>query len=114
MRPSFFNSTSKVVQSVIDNLYHNSIFQLFLSYAFYASIVPAFIVATLFRKWNLKKLKYYWLSAIPLILSIILGCWLGPVSIALEGKRYLYPVIYTIPIMVTLCLSMYQKKYIKR
>jgi len=45
---------------------------------------------------------------IPLILSIVLGCWLSPVSIALEGKRYLYPVIYTIPFMIGICFSMYQ------
>lgn len=113
IRPKIFNSTSNVVQSVNDNLYHNSILQLFLSYAFYASIIPAFIIATLFRNWHSKTLKYYWLSAIPLILSIILGCWLAPLSISFEGRRYLYPVIYTLPIMVILCLSMYQNKYEK-
>lgn len=113
-RPHPFNITSKIVQSVFDNLYHNSLFQIFLSYALYASILPAFIIATLFRKWNLEKLKYYWLSSIPLILSIILGCWLAPVSLELEGKRYLYPVIYTLPVMIILCLSMYQVKYAKK
>lgn len=113
IRPKIFNSTSNVVQSVNDNLYHNSILQLFLSYAFYASIIPAFIIATLFRNWHSETLKYYWLSAIPLILSIILGCWLAPLSISFEGRRYLYPVIYTLPIMVILCLSMYQNKYEK-
>lgn len=111
VRPKMFNSTSNVVQSVNDNLYHNSILQLFLSYAFYASIIPAFIIATLLRKWHSKDLKYYWLSAIPLILSIALGCWLAPLSISFEGRRYLYPVIYTLPVMVVLCLSMYQNKY---
>lgn len=111
VRPKIFNITSGIVQSVNDNLYHNPIFQIFLSYAFYASLIPAFVIATFCRKWHLKKLKYYWLSMIPLILSIILGCWLAPVSIALEGKRYLYPVIYTLPIMLSLCLSMYQNKY---
>lgn len=109
-----FDVTSKIVQSVADNLYRNSLFQIFLSYALYASILPAFVLATLFRKWNLEKLKYYWLSAIPLILSIILGCWLAPVSIDLEGKRYLYPVIYTLPIMIMLCLSMYQARCSKK
>ena len=113
IRPKLFNAASNVVQSVSDNLYRNSIFQIFLSYAFYASIMPAFIVATLLRKWYSKNLKYYWLSAIPFVLSIILGCWLAPLSISFEGRRYLYPVVYTLPIMLMLCLSMYQKKYRK-
>lgn len=108
IRPKFFNSSSKIVQEVFDNLYYNSIFQIFLSYAFYAALMPGFIVATICRKWDVRKLKYYWIMVIPLILSIVLGCWLSPVSIALEGKRYLYPVIYTIPFMIGICFSMYQ------
>lgn len=111
IRPKFFELSSRTVQRFFDNLYYNSIFQLFLSYAFYAALVPAFIIGTICRKWNTKKLKYYWITIIPLILSIVLGCWLSPVSLALEGKRYLYPVVYTLPIMIGLCFSMYQTKF---
>ena len=110
-RKGFFKKSSAIVENVFDNLYNNPLFMLLLSYAFYATLLPAFIIATLWRKWEKEQIKYYWITTIPLILSILLGCWLAPVSIQFEGRRYLYPVIYTLPIMLALCKSVYQIKY---
>ena len=110
-RPPLIDRSSRAMQRLFDGLYNNSITQLIFTFALYASILPLFIVATFLRRWNLKKAKYYWISIVPLVLSIILGCWLAPVSISFEGRRYLYPVIYTIPVMISLCLSLYQQKY---
>ncbi len=111
IRHGYFRRSSQVVITTFDNLYKIPILQLLLSYGLYAAILPMFIVATFLRKWGLKEVKVYWLSIIPLCLSIVLGCWLAPVSILFEGRRYLYPIVYTLPLMISLCLSVYQIKY---
>lgn len=103
-RSGYFKYSSKTIQQIFDDLYNNPIFKIFLSYAFYAAILPVVIVPILFRKKN----KYYWIAAIPMIVSIFLGCWLAPVSILFEGRRYLYPIIYTSPIMLAFCVSSYK------
>lgn len=110
-RRGFFAKSSQAMRTVFDNLYKNSILQPLFSYCLYATILPLFILATFLRRWRLAETKFYWISIIPLCLSIILGCWLAPTSISFEGRRYLYPVVYTIPLMIGLCLSMYQIKY---
>lgn len=114
VRQGEFRKSSQAVQTVFDNLYKSPILQLLLSYGLYASVLPLFITATFLRKWGLEEVKFYWLSVIPLGLSILLGCWLAPVSTLFEGRRYLYPVVYTIPLMLSLCLSIYQIKYGRR
>jgi len=35
--------------------------------------------------------------------SLALGCWLAPVSIHFEGRRYLYPITYTALLMLAWC-----------
>ncbi|MFT9410548.1 DUF6020 family protein [Liquorilactobacillus hordei] len=109
-RRGFFKYSSDTTQQFFNDLYSNPLFTIFLSYAFYATLIPVFVISTLCKKWYSTELKYYWLAMVPLILSLVLGCWLSPVSIVFEGRRYLYPVVYTLPIMVALCVSMYQKK----
>lgn len=57
---------------------------------------------------SLKKKKYSeflnWIVFVPLILSIVIGNWLAPVSVHLEGMRYLHPIIYSLPITLMWCI----------
>ena len=95
-------------QQFYDDLYSLPVAKQLLSYGFLASLVPAFIVCTLVNETHRRRLAakkadrsfeatdHVWLAAVPMILSIILGCWLAPLSIHFEGRRYLYPVVYTL------------------
>lgn len=101
------DSTANAYQEMYHNLYNTPVIRIFLSYGFYASLLPAFAVCTVFRKWEIKEIKY-WLAIVPNLFALMLGCWLAPVSYQLEGKRYLYPVVYTIPIIIVWCLYIYK------
>ena len=92
---------------MFDKLYENPFTRLFFTYGSYASLLPAFIVCTGFRKW--KSGKRYWTAMVPMLLSLALGCWLAPASVHLEGKRYLYPITYTIPLLFMWCVYMYRE-----
>lgn len=108
-RPDISEYTTNSYQNIIDELYQIPFIKLFFTYGLYASIIPGFIFATVFRKFRNKDIKY-WIATVPMFLSIALGCWLAPVSIAAEGKRYLYPVIYTIPLMLAWCIYIYKRE----
>ena len=103
----FSEKIADAYQELYHNLYEIPVLQIILSYAFYASLIPAFVFCTVFRRWKIQKNKY-WLAVLPSIFSIILGCWLAPVSIQLEGKRYLYPVVYTAPLLLMWCVYIYK------
>ena len=66
--------------------------------------MPTFIFITLLKyRKNENKIKGIIVSA-PLILSVILGLWLAPVSASYnESMRYVYPIIYTVPLTVLWC-----------
>lgn len=89
-------------------LYSNPIIGILLTYGLYAALIPAFALGTVFRRWKNRKVTY-WLAIVPVLLSIILGCWLAPVSIHFEGRRYLYPVVYTAPIVIAWCIYVYKE-----
>lgn len=108
-RPAISEYTTNSYQNIIDELYQIPLIKLFFTYGLYASIIPGFIFATVFRKFRNRDIKY-WIATVPMFLSIALGCWLAPVSIAAEGKRYLYPVIYTIPLMLAWCIYIYKRE----
>ncbi len=99
--------TADAYQEMYHNLYNIPFIRIFLSIGFYASIMPAFAVCTVFRKWKNHDIKY-WMGICPVMFSLFLGCWLAPVSYQLEGKRYLYPVVYALPLMIMWCLYIYQ------
>lgn len=99
--------TADAYQEMFHNLYNSPFIQIFLSYGFYASLLPAFAVCTVFRKWKNKGTKY-WMAICPTVFALFLGCWLAPVSSHLEGRRYLYPVLYTVPLMIMWCLYVYK------
>ncbi len=108
-RPDLCKYTADAYQAIIDELYQIPIIKLIFTYGLYASIIPGFVFVTVFRLFRKKDIKY-WIATVPLFLSIALGCWLAPVSIAAEGKRYLYPVIYTIPLMLAWCIYIYKRE----
>ena len=94
--------TAASYKMMFDKLYENPFTKLFFTYGFYASILPAFFASTVLRKGNGR--KRYWLAFIPFFLSLVLGCWMAPASVHLEGMRYLYPITYTIPLMFMWCV----------
>lgn len=93
---------SKRYQEFYDGLYNNRLTGLIVSYSLYAALLPLIICIVLWNKYDNK----WWLITVPMILSIAIGCWLAPVSIFLEGRRYLYPVIYTLPILLAISSSL--------
>lgn len=93
---------SKRYQEFYDGLYNNRLTGLIVSYSLYAALLPLIICVVLWNKYDNK----WWLITVPMILSIAIGCWLAPVSIFLEGRRYLYPVIYTLPILLAISSSL--------
>lgn len=110
VRNDFSKWTATSYESAYDMIYHTPFFMMFLSIGLYAAIIPLFMLATVCRRHKGQRIKY-WLVAIPVALNIILGCWLSPCSpIHLEGARYLYPIIYTTPLIVAWCLYFYKNK----
>ena len=105
IRNDISNKSYTVYNNIYDFIYKIPLFRIFLSYGFYATFLPMFIILTLLknRKYNLL------LCCIPLILSIIIGLYLAPVSINLEGLRYLYPVTYSLPILLMLVSYSYKE-----
>ena len=100
--------TARGYEEAYGNLYDVPFLKIFFSYGLYASLIPAFVVATVCRKWKIKKC-HYWLGAVPMIFSLGLGCWLAPVSWQIEGRRYLYPITYTIPLVLMWCVYIYKQ-----
>ena len=108
-RGDFFEKTSVEYEKMFDNLYENPFAKILLSYGLYASLIPAFVVGTVCRRRKRKDIKY-WIGIVPMILSIVLGCWLSPVSTyGIEGMRYLYPIVYTTPMMIVWCMYIYRR-----
>ncbi len=95
--------TYTLYNKTYDFIYNLPIIKIFLSYGFYATFMPLFIILTLLKNKKYKLLP----SCIPLMISIIIGCYLAPVSISLEGLRYLYPITYTLPILLMLVAYSY-------
>lgn len=110
IRNNHSNKTYKIYNNIYDFVYEIPLLKLFLSYGFYATFLPAFIILTLIknRKFN------FLFCCVPLVSTIVIGCYLAPVSINPEGLRYLYPITYTIPILLIVILnSCKEKDYIK-
>ena len=90
-------------QEAYSDLYRFPISSFFLSYGFFAVMIPAFAFSVLIRK-NGKGKNRFWAAMIPLLFALILGCFLAPVSISMEGRRYLYPLVYTEPLILAFCI----------
>ena len=104
----FSETTARGYEEMAHNLHSFPIIQIPLSYGFYSALLPAFAVCTTLRRWK-KKDANYWLAVLPIVFCVILGGWLAPVSIHFEGKRYLYPIIYTAPLLAAWCMYVYKE-----
>ena len=107
VRPEGIRQAADLYQKLLDRLYKIPILGLLFTYGLYAALLPAFIICTLLIGCgkNLRKRKgiHAWVAAMPMFFSIALGCWLAPVSIHFEGRRYLFPVTYTIIVLLAFC-----------
>ena len=104
----FSEPTARGYEEMVHNLYGLPVIQILLTYGFYSALIPAFAACTTLRRWKKKDTKY-WLAVLPIAFCIILGGWLAPVSIHFEGKRYLYPIIYTAPLLAAWCMYVYKE-----
>ena len=107
-RSSFFSSTASLFDKTYLFIYSIPLIGILFTFAFSATIVPFFLLGTFIKKRKTSTKKYL-LVCVPLFLSIILGCYLAPVSVHLEGMRYLYPVTYITPLILMLIISLYKK-----
>lgn len=72
-----------------------------LTYTFYSSFFPLTVLLAACRK----KEKHLAVAFFSLFLSLFLGCLLSPVSVHLEGLRYLFPVTYSAPFILWFTMS---------
>lgn len=108
-RNPFSKWTATTYEKAYHMIYSNPFFTLLLSYGLYASLIPAFMIGTVFRKSKDNDIGY-WIASVPVVLTIVLGCWLAPVSVYSEGLRYLYPALYTCPLMIAWCFFFYKNE----
>ena len=83
----------------LDNLYETPGIRILVTYGLFASLLPAFLVGSLMRTKRLLRGKYY-IAMAPLLVNLLTGCYLAPVSTGLETMRYLYPVTFTLPLCI--------------
>ncbi len=99
IRPEPIKTWASVYQRLLDKLYEIPVVGLLFTYGLYAVLIPAFVIATLLRS----RKKGMWVGALPMFFSLALGCWLAPVSIHFEGRRYLYPITYSALLLIAWC-----------
>ena len=109
-RHGIFAKTAESYRLFYDSLYENSLLRFLFSYNTYAVIIPAFTVSTLFGDIKQRK-RRLWIAALPILFSLFLGCFLAPLSIHFEGRRYLYPLTYTMPVMLSLCVFAIREQF---
>ena len=94
--------TADAYQETVHNLYKFPILRTFHTFAFWATLVLAFAICTVIR--SRKAQKGCWMSLLPCLFALFLGCWLSPVSnYGIEGIRYLFPVVETSPLILGWC-----------
>ncbi len=102
-RHGIFANTAESYIKFYHNLYKNSLLRILFSYNTYAVIIPAFTVSVLIGSKKQRR-KRLWIVVLPVLFSLFLGCFLAAVSTHFEGRRYLYPLTYTMPVMLALCI----------
>lgn len=100
VRPERIGKLAAGYQGLLDRLYKVPVLGLLFTYGLYSALIPAFVIGTLLSK---RKKGGAWVAAMPMFFSLALGCWLAPVSIHFEGRRYLYPITYTALILIGWC-----------
>ncbi len=104
-RYGFFKKSSDFISNLYDKIYNIKVIGKIFSWGFWATLAPVFLIITTIKyRKNCNNVKSF-VVLIPLILSIVLGIWFSPLSASYneEGARYLYPVIYTIPLTLLWC-----------
>ena len=109
-RDGITRSAAKVIQNTYRNIYKIPALDLLFSYGFYAMLFPCFLLSTVLQKMQNASHIKYWVSVFPTILSIVLGLWLAPGRFA----RYLYPLVYTMPLFLAWCLYIYKKEFVAK
>ncbi len=104
-KPVALSGVSQALNAVYDFLFGIPVAGKVLSYAAFSTILPLFVITTIGRQKDARKRRYL-LAIVPMILSVVLGCYLAPVSVHIEGVRYLYPVVYTLPLSLMLCIAL--------
>lgn len=102
VRPERIGKMAAGYQGMLDKAYKIPVIGILFTYGLYASLIPAFVIATLLTKRK-KQGIHAWIAAMPMFFSLALGCWLAPVSIHFEGRRYLFPITYTALILIAWC-----------
>lgn len=110
VRNDFSKLTADIYQKSYDTMYAMPPLAIFLCYGFYAALIPSFLLGTVIRKRGKGRIKY-WLPIIPVLGSLVLGCWLAPASVHFEGRRYLYPIVYTTPLIIAWALFIYRSEF---
>ena len=104
IRSERFQKSSNFISKVYDNFYNIKFIGKIFSWGFFTVLIPMFCFITLFKYRKNNNKIHSTLIIIPLVLSVLLGICLAPVNAAnLEGKRYLYPIIYTLPMTIMWC-----------
>lgn len=104
VRSERFQKTSDFINKAYDKIYDIKVIGKILSWGFWATLVPVFATITIFKYRRNDNKVHSIVVVIPLLLSIIVGLWFSPmITGSLEGIRYLYPVVYTIPLTILWC-----------
>ena len=102
VRPERIGKIAKAYQGLLDKLYETPVVGFFFTYGLYSALIPAFVITTLLTRRKKNEI-HAWIVSMPIFFSLALGCWLAPVSIHFEGRRYLYPIIFTALILTAWC-----------
>lgn len=130
MRNNLAYETESMVETVYSAFYKVPILGMTLTYAFWTVLMPLLVLCTMIRScWRSRKKvrKYYasrhgvyravrsignqkpniyWIIALPLILSFLMGCLPAAVSVHIEGVWYVYPLVLLLPITLMGCFFM--------
>ena len=106
-----FDASAEFYQDMYHGLYNIPVLNIIITYGLYAILIPMFSLWTAITQ-KCGKGKHYWLALCPMFASLFLGCFLAPVSIYGEGRRYLYPLTYTMPLMIAWCIYIYRQSAI--
>ena len=110
--PDAYTSSGWSIQSgkFADHLYHTveriPIFRPFFLCALYTLIIPMFYLYSIFA--GNRKRSAAILFSIPLLLTEA-GLWISPISIWVLGSRYLLPLLYVGPLVLTAALRAFVK-----
>ncbi|MBR1539592.1 MAG: hypothetical protein IJ629_00120 [Clostridia bacterium] len=109
-RPQANRNLANWLQKKYDELAKIPILDIVLSFGFIASIVPAFAFTTTIKYRKNQNNEKVWVGSIPTVISVVLGCWMAPVSEQIEGIRYLYPIVLTNMILILWCIYCEKQK----